>query len=175
MVEFRTITVSGCCLTKLLPYILFDTYIYILPLEMASARNQHRASCIGTLSCATAPAAGLPRSRRTQREISSHARALRRGASDVGALICTAVRRAALITTDMSRSAAIITGRCMHTRRQTSIGFRHFAPGYERSIFILASRRSLWTTPKPLFLAATSPRFSAVAALTQQRPIHWVK
>ena len=26
---------------------------------MASARNQHRASCIGTLSCATAPAAGL--------------------------------------------------------------------------------------------------------------------
>jgi len=169
LVEFRTITVSGCCLTKLLPYILFDTYIYILPLEMASARNQHRASCIGTLSCATAPAAGLPRSRRTQREISSHARALRRGASDVGALICTAVRRAALITTDMSRSAAIITGRCMHTRRQTSIGFRHFAPGYERSIFILASRRSRWMTPKPLFLAATSRPFSAVAALTQHR------
>ena len=111
----------------------------------------------------------VPRSRRTQREISSHARALRRGASDVGALICTAVRRAALITTDMSRSAAIITGRCMHTRRQTSIGFRHFAPGYERSIFILASRRSRWMTPKPLFLAATSRPFSAVAALTQNR------
>jgi len=38
-------------LTKLLPYILFEKYIYILALEMASPGNQHCASCIvGTLS-----------------------------------------------------------------------------------------------------------------------------
>ena len=34
---------------KLLPYILFDKYIYILALEMASG-NQHCANSIGTLS-----------------------------------------------------------------------------------------------------------------------------
>jgi len=45
-------TVSGCCLIKLLPYILFEEYIYILALEMASPGNQHCASCIGTLSFA---------------------------------------------------------------------------------------------------------------------------
>jgi len=43
-------TVSECCLIKLLPYILFEKYIYILALEMASPGNQHYASCIGTLS-----------------------------------------------------------------------------------------------------------------------------
>jgi len=37
-------------LIKLLPYILFEKYIYILALEMASPGNQHCASCIGTLS-----------------------------------------------------------------------------------------------------------------------------
>ena len=35
---------------KLLPYILFEKYIYILALEMASPGNQHCANCIGTLS-----------------------------------------------------------------------------------------------------------------------------
>ena len=35
---------------KLLPYILFETQIYILALEMASPGNQHCANCIGTLS-----------------------------------------------------------------------------------------------------------------------------
>jgi len=34
---------------KLLPYILFEKYIYILALEMASQGNQHCANCIGTL------------------------------------------------------------------------------------------------------------------------------
>ena len=38
------------CLIKLLPYILFEKYIYILALEMASPGNQHCDSCIGTLS-----------------------------------------------------------------------------------------------------------------------------
>jgi len=33
----------------LLPYILFEKYIYILALEMASPGNQHCANCIGTL------------------------------------------------------------------------------------------------------------------------------
>jgi len=37
-------------LLKLLSYILFEKYIYILALEMASSRNQHRANFIGTLS-----------------------------------------------------------------------------------------------------------------------------
>jgi len=37
-------------LTKLLPYILFEKYISILALEIASPGNQHCASCIGTLS-----------------------------------------------------------------------------------------------------------------------------
>jgi len=35
---------------KLLPYILLEEYTYILALEMASPRNLHCASCIGTLS-----------------------------------------------------------------------------------------------------------------------------
>jgi len=34
----------------LLSYILFEKYIYILALEMASPGNQHCANCIGTLS-----------------------------------------------------------------------------------------------------------------------------
>ena len=38
-------------LVKLLPYTIFDKYIYnYLALEMASPGNQHRANCIGTLS-----------------------------------------------------------------------------------------------------------------------------
>jgi len=48
--QFQTITVSECCLIKLLPYILFEKYIYILALEMASPVNQHCANCIGALS-----------------------------------------------------------------------------------------------------------------------------
>jgi len=36
-------------LIKLLTYILFEKYIYILALEMASTWNQHGASCVGTL------------------------------------------------------------------------------------------------------------------------------
>jgi len=39
---------------KLLPYILFEKYNYILALEMASPGNQHCANCIGTLSFPTA-------------------------------------------------------------------------------------------------------------------------
>jgi len=39
---------------KLLPYILFEKYSYILALEMASPGNQHCANCIGTLSIPTA-------------------------------------------------------------------------------------------------------------------------
>ena len=35
---------------KLLPYILLEEYTNILALEMASPRNLHCASCIGTLS-----------------------------------------------------------------------------------------------------------------------------
>jgi len=34
---------------KLLPYILFEKYVYILSLEMASAGNRHCANCIGAL------------------------------------------------------------------------------------------------------------------------------
>jgi len=36
----------------LLLHILFEKYIYILALEMASPENQHCANCIGTLSFA---------------------------------------------------------------------------------------------------------------------------
>jgi len=36
-------------LTKLLPCILFENYIYIFALGMASSGNQHCANCIGTL------------------------------------------------------------------------------------------------------------------------------
>ena len=42
-----------CCLTKLLSYILFEKYIYILALEMASPENRHCDSCIGTVSLRT--------------------------------------------------------------------------------------------------------------------------
>jgi len=31
-------------------YILFERYLYVLALEMASPWNQHGANCIGTLS-----------------------------------------------------------------------------------------------------------------------------
>ena len=44
-------TVFECSLIKMLPFILFDKYIYISALEMASPRNQHCVNCIGTLSC----------------------------------------------------------------------------------------------------------------------------
>jgi len=37
------------CLIKLLQYILFEKYIYILALEIASPGKQHCANCIGTL------------------------------------------------------------------------------------------------------------------------------
>jgi len=46
---FQT-AINKCCLIKLLPYILFEEYIYILALEMASSGNHHCANCIGTLS-----------------------------------------------------------------------------------------------------------------------------
>jgi len=36
-------------LTKLLPYILFEKYIYILALKISSPGNQQYANCIGTL------------------------------------------------------------------------------------------------------------------------------
>ena len=51
--QFQTITVSECCLIKLLPYILFKKYIYILTLKMARPGNQHCVNCIGTLSFPT--------------------------------------------------------------------------------------------------------------------------
>ena len=44
--QFRTIRVFVCCLIKLFSYILFEKYIDILALEMASPGNQHCASCI---------------------------------------------------------------------------------------------------------------------------------
>jgi len=50
LVEFQTVTVSECCLIKLLPCVLFEKCIYISALEMASPMNQHCANCIGTLS-----------------------------------------------------------------------------------------------------------------------------
>jgi len=50
---FETMAVSECCLIKSFPYILFEKYIYILALEMASPGNQHCANCIGTLSFPT--------------------------------------------------------------------------------------------------------------------------
>ena len=40
------------CLITFLPYILFEKYIHILALEMASPENQHCINCIGTLSFA---------------------------------------------------------------------------------------------------------------------------
>ena len=45
-------TVSKCCLIKLLPYILVEKYINILAAsEMASPGNRHCVNCIGTVSC----------------------------------------------------------------------------------------------------------------------------
>ena len=43
-------TVSKFCLIKLLPYILFEKYIYIFALEMANPGNQCCSTCIGALS-----------------------------------------------------------------------------------------------------------------------------
>jgi len=37
-------------LIKFLPHILFEKYMNILALEMASQGNRHCANCIGTLS-----------------------------------------------------------------------------------------------------------------------------
>jgi len=48
--KLQSAFVSKCCLIKLLPYILFEKYIYILALEMASPGNQQCTSCISTLS-----------------------------------------------------------------------------------------------------------------------------
>jgi len=53
-------TVSECCLIKLLAYILFEKYIYILALEMASPGNQQCANCIGTLSFPMALTLSMP-------------------------------------------------------------------------------------------------------------------
>ena len=39
-----------CCLIKLLPCILFEKYVNILALELASPGNRHCANCIGFLS-----------------------------------------------------------------------------------------------------------------------------
>jgi len=44
------LTVSECCLIKLLPYILFEKYINIFALKMVSPGNRHCANCIGALS-----------------------------------------------------------------------------------------------------------------------------
>jgi len=41
---------SKASLIKLLRYILFEKYIYILSLKMVSPGNQHCANCIGILS-----------------------------------------------------------------------------------------------------------------------------
>jgi len=48
--QFQTLTVSECCLIRLLPYVLLLKCIHILALETASPGNQHCANCIGTLS-----------------------------------------------------------------------------------------------------------------------------
>jgi len=48
------LVISECCLIELLPYILFEKYINILELEMASPGNLHCANCIGTLSFSSA-------------------------------------------------------------------------------------------------------------------------
>ena len=47
-------------LIKLLLYILFEKYIYILALEMASPGNQHCVDCIGTLACVVRATVGCP-------------------------------------------------------------------------------------------------------------------
>jgi len=65
-------------LIKFLPYILFEKYIYILALKMASSGNQHCTNCIGALSfpigCLWTPLAPLCRRRRPGREASLSAR-----------------------------------------------------------------------------------------------------
>ena len=43
-------TVSECCLIKLLPRILFEKYLNILALRMTWPGNRHCANCVGTLS-----------------------------------------------------------------------------------------------------------------------------
>ena len=48
--QTTTITVSECCLIKLLPYILSEKYVYILALETTCPGNQHCANYIGALS-----------------------------------------------------------------------------------------------------------------------------
>jgi len=48
--SFRVVAVSECCLIKSLPCILFEKYICILALEMASPGIQQCANCIGALS-----------------------------------------------------------------------------------------------------------------------------
>ena len=48
--NFKPQQFRECCLTKLLPCILSERYIYILELEEASTGNRHCANCIGTLS-----------------------------------------------------------------------------------------------------------------------------
>jgi len=44
----QTIILYECSLIKLLPYILFEKYIYILELKMACPGNQHCANCVGS-------------------------------------------------------------------------------------------------------------------------------
>jgi len=52
--QLQTITLSECCLIKLLLYILFEKYIYILALKMASPGNQHRPT-VSIMSALTYP------------------------------------------------------------------------------------------------------------------------
>jgi len=46
---------SECCLIKMLPYILFEKYIYMLALEMPSRGNRHCADCVGAQGTGTVP------------------------------------------------------------------------------------------------------------------------
>ena len=48
--QFQTITVSECCLMKLLPYILFLKYVYTFALEIGNPVNQHCSNCTDALS-----------------------------------------------------------------------------------------------------------------------------
>ena len=45
----------GCCLTKLLPCILFEKCINILASEMASQGNRHCANCVGSMGALSFP------------------------------------------------------------------------------------------------------------------------
>jgi len=47
---FKTVISILLFSNQLLLCILFEKYVHILALEMASPRNQHCANCIGTLS-----------------------------------------------------------------------------------------------------------------------------